>query len=166
MTSNLNKRCLPVLGLWLLAVFTVAPVLAHDPGKERRQVLPFNQSTWSSMMQSGSKPAAYLFTTTYCSVCPQVFAELRAASRTMRPIPALHVVMIDAQGDEALRHAGHFPGLTRLYAFDGFEPAIREAVDPAWPNVTPYVVLVNVRGQVQRTLGSPNPAMLRRWVMP
>ena len=68
--------------------------------------------------------------------------------------------------DEALRHAGHFPGLTRLYAFDGFEPAIREAVDPAWPNVTPYVVLVNVRGQVQRTLGSPNADMLRRWVMP
>lgn len=166
MTSNLKKQCVFALGFWLLAMFTVAPVRAHDPGKERRAVLPFNQSTWSSLMQSGSKPAAYLFTTTYCSVCPQVFAELRAASRTMRPIPALHVVMIDARGDEALRHASHFPGLTRLYAFDGFEPAIREAVDPAWPNVTPYVVLVNVRGQVQRTIGSPNADMLRRWIMP
>jgi hypothetical protein len=51
-----------------------------------------------------------------------------------------------------------------MYAFDGFEPAIRQAVDPNWPNVTPYVVLVDIKGQSQRVIGPPSAEMLSRWL--
>jgi hypothetical protein len=163
MTFKLNKPCVLACWLALMVIFSCGASHAHDPGDQRMPVLPFSQDTWARLQQSGPRPAAYLFTTTYCAVCPQVFAELRSVSRSMRPMPALYVVMIDAQGDEARRHAGHFRGLTRLYAFDGFEPAIREAVDPTWHNITPYVVLINARGQVERTLGSPGADMLRHW---
>ena len=56
--------------------------------------------------------------------------------------------------------------MTRMYAFDGFEPAIRQAVDPTWPNVTPYVVLLDAKGRTQRVIGPPNAAALKRWLSP
>jgi len=72
--------------------------------------------------------------------------------------------MMDVAGPQALRHASHFKGMTQMYAFDGFEPALRQTVDPAWPNVTPYVVLIGRNGVVQRSIGPPEPAMLKAWL--
>lgn len=124
----------------------------------------FDETTWATLMRSGPRPAAYLFTTSYCSTCPEAFATLQAAVRSKGRQVEMVAVMMDVSGDQALRHAAHFAGLTQMYAFDGFEPAIRHSVDPKWPNVTPYVVLVNQHGKVGRFLGAPNAAVIRAWL--
>jgi hypothetical protein len=71
---------------------------------------------------------------------------------------------MDVGGNQALRHAVHFQGLTQMYAFDGFEAAIRQSVDPHWPNVTPYVVLIDKKGRLQKFIGPPTPKALRAWL--
>ena len=124
----------------------------------------FHEKSWSQLLKDGPRPAAYLFTTTYCSTCPAAFEVLHQAVKEKgRPVP-LMAVMMDANGAKALRHASHFKGMTKMYAFEGFEPEIRQSVDPAWPNVTPYVVMIDAKGNVQKIIGPPPPEMLKRWL--
>ena len=137
---------------------------AQQAAPAGRSTLPFDEKTWAHLLQHGPRPAAYLFTTSYCSTCPAAFAVLHKAVQHRNEKPELNAVMMDVTGPQALRHAAHFKGMTRMYAFDGFESAIRQAVDPAWPNVTPYVVLVDKKGQTQRVIGPPTSAMLKRWL--
>jgi len=80
-----------------------------------------------------------------------------------KPVPTAAILM-DVQGERALAHAHHYAGVTKIYAFDGFEPAIRQAVDPSWRNITPYVVLVARNGTLQRVTGQPNAAQLKAWL--
>jgi hypothetical protein len=124
----------------------------------------FDETTWPRLIKSGPRPAAYLFTTSYCSTCPAAFEVIHAATLRSKRKPELAAVMMDVEGDAALRHATHFQGLTRLYTFDGHEPAIRRVVDPAWPNITPYVVLIDRQGRVQRGIGPPSANALRAWL--
>ena len=161
-----------VLGLSASAAWAQAHHHAHPQAQgtaaapAQRPVLPFDETSWAHALQHGPRPAAYLFTTSYCSTCPAAFAVLHDAVKNRAAKPSLNAVMMDVSGPQALRHARHFKGMTQMYAFDGFEPAIRQAVDPNWPNVTPYVVLVDARGQTQRTIGPPTPAMIKRWLSP
>ena len=162
--------CTAVLGLSVSAAWAQAHPHAHSQGHAKasaqRTVLPVDEKTWAHALQHGPRPAAYLFTTSYCSTCPAAFAVLHKAVQQRKDKPELNAVMMDVAGPQALRHASHFKGMTQMYAFDGFEPAIRQAVDPAWPNVTPYVVLVDAKGQTQRVIGPPTPVMLKRWLVP
>jgi hypothetical protein len=136
----------------------------HKAGATARSVLPFDEKTWAQLLAQGPRPAAYLFTTSYCSTCPAAFAVLHDAVKNRANPPPLNAVMMDVTGPQALRHASHLKGLSRMYAFDGFEPVIRQAVDPNWPNVTPYVVLVDSQGQTQRVIGPPSSEMLSKWL--
>ena len=162
--------CSAALGLSASAVWAQAHQHAHPQSQSKastpRTVLPFDEKTWAHALQHGPRPAAYLFTTSYCSTCPAAFAVLHKAVQQRKDKPELNAVMMDVAGPQALRHASHFKGMTQMYAFDGFEPAIRQAVDPAWPNVTPYVVLVDAKGQTQRVIGPPTPVMLKHWLAP
>lgn len=166
--STVLALCASALGLSSSAVLAQAHqhthALGHPTTAAQRTVLPFDETTWAHALQHGPRPAAYLFTTSYCSTCPAAFAVLHKAVQQRKDKPELNAVMMDVAGPQALRHATHFKGMTKMYAFDGFEPAIRQAVDPAWPNVTPYVVLVDAKGQTQRVIGPPPPAMLQRWL--
>lgn len=158
--------------LWLCLLFNGALVGVWAQATEPQaaaaiaitEVSDFDETTWARLLQSGPRPAAYLFTTSYCSTCPQAFAQLKLAVEQRHIRIPLVAVMMDVGGTQALRHALHFQGLTRMYAFDGFEPAIRQSVDPAWPNVTPYVVLIDKKGRVQRSIGPPAPRALRAWL--
>jgi hypothetical protein len=162
--------CTAVLGLSASAAWAQAHHHAHPQGQSKastlRTVLPFDEKTWTHALHHGPRPAAYLFTTSYCSTCPAAFAVLHKGVQQRKDKPELNAVMMDVSGPQALRHASHFKGMTLMYAFDGFEPAIRQAVDPAWPNVTPYVVLVDSKGQTQRVIGPPSAEMLKRWLSP
>ena len=162
--------CSAALGLSASAVWAQAHPHTHPHGEakapSKRTVLPFDEKTWVHALQHGPRPAAYLFTTSYCSTCPAAFAVLHKAVQQRKDKPELNAVMMDVAGPQALRHASHFKGMTQMYAFDGFEPAIRQAIDPAWPNVTPYVVLVDAKGHTQRVIGPPTPVMLKRWLAP
>ena len=162
--------CSAAVGLGASAVWAQTHQHPHPHHEAKvstpRTVLPFDEKTWVHALQHGPRPAAYLFTTSYCSTCPAAFAVLHKAMQKRKDKPELNAVMMDVAGPQALRHASHFKGMTQMYAFDGFEPAIRQAVDPAWPNVTPYVVLVDAKGQTQRVIGPPTPVMLKRWLAP
>jgi hypothetical protein len=162
-----------VICAWLLGAQAVAAQPSNEPlhqGKHltahavKPEVQSFDETTWAHLLRHGPRPAAYLFTTSYCSTCPAAFAVLQAAVKNRSVKPELTAVMMDVSGPLAWRHARHFKGMTRMYAFDGFEPAIRQSVDPAWPNVTPYVVMVDLQGQTQRVIGPPSPEMLKRWL--
>jgi hypothetical protein len=124
----------------------------------------FDETTWAGLLQNGPRPAAYVFTTTYCSTCPDAFDQLQAFIAASRQKVELVAVVMDVQGPRALAHLRHCAGATQLYAFEGFAPAIRQSVDPKWPEVTPYVVLLGRHGSVQRSIGPPEAAMLKRWL--
>ena len=128
------------------------------------QISDFDESTWAQLLKSSPRPAAYLFTTSYCSSCPDAFEQLHKAVLHKAPAMPLTVVMMDVSGAQALRHALHFQGLTQMYAFDGYAPAIRYSVDPAWPDVTPYIVLIDKQGHLQRSIGAPSAKALRAWL--
>lgn len=154
-----------VLSAW------VRPLVAQ-PGRQPHAaphpaphaVLDFDDTTWAHLLAKGPRPAAYLFTTTYCPNCPDAFDKIMAfVTQARRPVE-LAVVVMDAQGKGALVHAHHYKGASRLYAFDGFEPAIRQSVDPKWPKVTPYIVLLGRDGSVQRSIGAPEEPMLKKWL--
>lgn len=141
-----------------------ALALAEPARKASRTVLDFDAATWARLLRQGPRPAAYVFTTSYCSTCPQAFEQLQAAIAGARQPVELAAVLMDVQGPQALAHARYYVGATRIFAFDGFEPGIRQAVDPTWRNVTPYVVLMGRRGALQRCIGAPDAAMLKAWL--
>lgn len=127
-------------------------------------VLDFDAAVWSRLLREGPRPAAYVFTTTYCSTCPAVFELLHTYIAKQRRQAELAAVVMDVQGERARVHAHHYRGYTRLYAFNGFEPEIRYAVDPKWRNITPYVVLLDRQGREQRVIGPPDAARLKAWL--
>lgn len=141
-----------------------ALALVHKAQGAIKRVVPFDVATWARLLRQGPRPAAYVFTTSYCPSCPDAFAQLHAAVMAARQPVELAAVVMDVPGERALAHAHHYPGATRIYAFDGFEPEIRQTVDPAWRNVTPYVVLIGRRGTLQRSIGAPDAAMLKAWL--
>jgi hypothetical protein len=127
-------------------------------------VADFDATTWSQLLRSGARPAAYVFTNSFCATCPETFDVLnKSVVASGKPVP-LAAILMDVQGERALAHAHHYTGVTTIYAFDGFEPAIRQAVDPAWRNITPYVVLVDRKGKLQRVTGQPTAAQLKAWL--
>lgn len=142
------------------------PVLAQPAGRQRalHSIVDFDEATWARLVEKGPRPAAYVFTASYCPNCPDAFEKLRAFVTQARGPVELGVVLMDVEGAKALAHARHYAGATRLYAFHGFEPAIRQSVDPKWPNVTPYIVLLGRDGSVQRSIGAPEEAVLRKWL--
>lgn len=150
---------LPLLGL---ARAATAQAMASNAGGGA--VLDFDEATWARLLQSGPRPAAYVFTTTYCSTCPDAFDRLHAFIKASRRQVELAAVVMDVPSERVMAHAHHYAGASRFYAFDGFAPAIRQSVDPKWPNVTPYVVLLGRQGAVQRCIGAPEPTMLKQWL--
>lgn len=177
MTSNSETVVGPVAAAKVgrrSAVFATLAALFYMPNRALalinhaqaaiKSVVPFEVDTWAQLLGKGPRPAAYVFTTTYCPTCPAAFEQLHAAVLAARQPVELAAVVMDVQGERALAHAHHYKGATRIYAFDGFEPEIRQAVDPAWRNVTPYVVLIGRHGTVQRCIGPPEAAMLNKWL--
>jgi hypothetical protein len=142
----------------------VTHALEAKPRPAINTVLKFDTHTWADLLRHGPRPAAYVFTTTYCSTCAEVFELLHSTIVAARKPVALAAVVMDESGEGALKHAHHYQGITRIYAFDGFEPEIRQTVDPKWRNITPYVVLVGRDGALRRSIGAPQPAMLKAWL--
>lgn len=153
---------------WLLGTVLGLCLGAAQAATERSSEvpvpLPWTEATWREQLKSGPRPAAYLFTTSYCSTCPDAFETLAKYSQSREPKVALIPVMMDVGGVKAQRHAQFFTGLTALYAFDGFEPTIRQTIDPKWPNVTPYIVLVDRHGKLQHSIGPPDAKALKVWL--
>ncbi|MBI2751297.1 MAG: hypothetical protein HYX43_18690 [Burkholderiales bacterium] len=169
MTSLGKFRRRALLGLSLLAAGGYMPnglaALDHSAHAAIKTVADFDAGTWKQLLAKGSRPAAYVFTNSFCATCPEVFDVLsQAVQGSSQPIE-LAAILMDLRGERALAHAHHYVGVTSIYAFDGFEPAIRQAIDPKWRNITPYVVLVGRNGKQQRVTGQPTPAQLKAWLL-
>lgn len=162
----LTRRALLTAGaaLPMLVLANQPPARVSTHSDAIDSVADFDETTWADLLKSGPRPAAYVFTTSYCSTCPDAFDKLQAAVAASKQKVALVAVLMDVQGARALAHARHYTGATQLYAFDGFEPAIRQSIDPKWPNVTPYVVLLARNGTVQRSIGPPEAAQIKKWL--
>lgn len=162
----LSRRRLLTAALALPGIAASNQALAqhHHAQTAIKTVADFDAAVWQRLLREGPRPAAYVFTTTYCSTCPAVFELLHDTLRAAKARAELAAVVMDAQGERALVHAHHYRGVTRLYAFNGFEPEIRHAVDPKWRNVTPYVVLLDRQGRDQRVIGPPDAARLKAWL--
>ena len=165
-TSNFLKRALLAAALLLPSLYMPngAVALAQHAHSAITTVADFDATTWTKLLRSGPRPAAYVFTNSFCATCPEAFEALqKTVVASGKPVP-LAAILMDVQGERALAHAHHYAGVSKIYAFDGFEPAIRQAVDPAWRNITPYVVLVARNGKLQRVTGQPTAAQLKAWL--
>ena len=154
--------------LIVISLITSASVSAkedtHSHHQSSQLVEPFDEKTWPLILSNGPQPAAYLFTTSYCSTCPAAFKSIALAAQKSKTKPQVAVVMMDVEGEQAMRHAHHFKGLNKLYAFDGYEPSIRHAIDPTWQNITPYIVLIDQHGVVSKSIGAPSAKALQAWL--
>jgi len=160
------------LGIW--ALYCLLPIafawagIVHAadgvPAVSDISVHDFDAETWQQLLKSGPRPAAYMFTTSYCSTCVEAFSSLRNSKQLKGRKVEFGLVMMDVDGVAAQRHASQFAGVNHLFAFSGFEAAIRYAIDPHWPNVTPYVVLIDAAGKAEHAIGPPPPDMVRRWL--
>jgi hypothetical protein len=137
-SSKLTRRSLLLAAGVPLVSWSNQPLAPVAPAQAAiKKVADFNEETWAELLKHGPRPAAYVFTTTYCSTCPDAFEKLKVFITASQKKVELVAVVMDVPAERALVHARHFVGATQLYAFDGFEPAIRQSVDPKWPNVTP-----------------------------
>ena len=164
--SKLARRALVAAALLFPSLYVPngALALAQHAHSAITTVADFDATTWTQLLKSGPRPAAYVFTNSFCATCPEAFDALqKSVVASGKPVP-LAAILMDVQGDRALAHAHHYAGVTQIYAFDGFEPAIRQAVDPAWRNITPYVVLVDRKGKLQRVTGQPSASQLKAWL--
>lgn len=168
MTSHFDSRRRT---LWAAALvlcnFPMQNGLAapEEPAHEAiNTVADFDAKTWQSLLSKGPRPAAYVFTNSFCSTCPETFDVLQQSVAAAGQPVELSAILMDVRGERALAHAHHYAGVTKIYAFDGFEPAIRQAVDPKWHNITPYVVLVGRNGKLQRITGQPDAKQLKAWL--
>jgi hypothetical protein len=166
-TFKVLLRSILAVALLLPGLYTQNGALARAESQHSAitTVADFDAATWTQLLKSGPRPAAYVFTNSFCATCPEAFDTLHHAVKAAgKPVP-LAAILMDVQGDRALAHAHHYSGVTTIYAFDGFEPAIRQVVDPKWRNITPYVVLVGRNGKQQRVTGQPTAAQLKAWLL-
>jgi hypothetical protein len=160
------RRILLAVALFLPGVFVPngSLALAQHARGAITTVADFDAATWTQLLRNGPRPAAYVFTNSFCATCPETFDVLnKSVMASGKPVP-MAAILMDVQGERALAHAHHYAGVTKIYAFDGFEPAIRQAVDPKWHNITPYVVMVGRTGKLQRVTGQPTTSQLKAWL--
>ncbi len=170
MTSHSKARrsaCLTLAAAAAALTFALNPslALARSNSVAITSIAPFDANTWTRLVEKGPRPAAYIFTATTCSTCPEVFEQLRSfVMDAHRPVELAAVVM-DVEGVRAVEHgARKYLGLTRLYGFHGDAAALRLSVDPKWSGAAPYIVLLGRNGSVQRSMGAPDAAMLKQWL--
>ncbi|QTN28359.1 hypothetical protein HZ993_00410 [Rhodoferax sp. AJA081-3] len=164
---DLFRRVLLAAALVLPSVYmpNAALALAEHKHSAITTVADFDASTWTKLLRSGPRPAAYVFTNSFCATCPEAFDALHQRVLASGKPVEMAAILMDVQGQRALAHAHHYAGVTKIYAFDGFEPAIRQAVDPTWRNITPYLVLVGKDGKLQRVTGQPDAKQLKAWLL-
>lgn len=148
----------------LVLVSNTALALEKPAQVAIKKVANFDANTWAPLLATGPRPAAYVFTNTFCPTCPEAFALLsKTIQASGKPVALVGVVM-DVPTNKALAYSRHYTGATQLYAFDGYEPEIRQTIDPTWRNITPYIVLIGRDGAVQRVTGLPDAAQRKAWL--
>jgi hypothetical protein len=142
-------------------VCIVADVVASPETVER-----FDASTWARMQKQLPRPAAVVFTATWCANCPAIIERLAQALRKRRLAPQVIAVVIDEANSEKLLSSPHYASALRLFAFDGDETRLRYGVDARWRGVTPYTALLGREDKVIFVAGTPSDEEIEAWLAP
>jgi hypothetical protein len=129
-----------------------------------RAVEPFDADTWARMQERLPRPAAVVFTATYCANCPAVigrYAEALGKRGLEREVVA---VVIDEASSETLLSSDHYRSASQLFAFEGDETRLRYGVDPRWRGVTPYTALLGKGDEVIFVAGMPSDEQIESWL--
>jgi hypothetical protein len=121
------------------------------------KVEAFGGDTWLALQRDASRPTIVVFATTDCVHCPSVIAKIESHRQSLKPKPALLVVVMDASpADSALLRDAHYKHADRLMAFDGEAQRLRYGVNPKWIGVTPYVAMLARSGAAPHfVMGAP-----------
>lgn len=163
--TDARRRALG-LNLGLSLGLGICMLLAAPPAQAGRQVEAFDAQAWAQLQAGLKGPALVVFSSTDCSHCPAVLAQLAAAPERKRlRAPLIAVVMDQAPGEDdgALLANTHYRPADRVFAFQGQGAALRYGVDPGWRGITPYIALLRPGRAVQWVLGPPRAEDLARW---
>jgi hypothetical protein len=157
------RRALALLSLSVAAASMPIPV-ATAAGAAPVAVEPFDGATWQALQAGMTKPAAVVFTATYCAVCPAALETMRRELRARRPDATLIAVVIDAApGDPALARHAHYRAADRVYAFAAPAAQVQHAVNPRWRGITPSVALLAPGARLAWSTGVPPVDALQAW---
>jgi thiol-disulfide isomerase/thioredoxin len=146
----------------IVAIAGVTIVATATPASPTH-VEPFDANTWAKLQEDLPRPAAVVFTATYCANCPEVLAQLERALHERGAKGEIVAVVIDEADAETLANNHHYTHATRLFVFDGNEAQLRFRVDPRWRGVTPYVALLSADA-IRFVAGPPKEQDLRQWL--
>ena len=155
--SHLLKRAAVMLPWACALAFSCA--VASPKTVER-----FDASTWARMQEQLPRPAAVVFTATYCANCPVLIGHLAETLRQRGLLQRVVAVVIDAADNEELLKSEHYESASQLFAFDGDEARLRYGIDPRWRGVTPYVALLGTQSKVLFVAGTPSKAQIDAWL--
>ena len=151
---------IPVL---LRTLFMCTTLCASSAAFADRPLESFGATTWSSLQKELPKPAAVVFTATYCASCPQVLKQLATTLHEKHLDAPVIAVVIDGADSEAL-DLEHYVLAQRIFVFDGDEMSLRYSVDPQWHGETPFVALLPRQGPPYWVTGMPSKKQLVRWL--
>jgi thiol-disulfide isomerase/thioredoxin len=144
-----------------IASCTIVAAAASAPPP---QVEPFDADTWTKLQKDLPRPAAVVFTATYCTNCPAVLAQLEGELKKRGATGEIVAVVIDEADAATLAENPHYAHATRLFVFDGNEAQLRYRVDPRWRGVTPYVALLSPDATTRFVAGPPKEQDLQQWL--
>jgi hypothetical protein len=147
------------VGAVLAACALTATAVAAPSNVER-----FDVVAWERLQKELPRPAAVVFTATYCVSCPAVLAQLSDALKGQGIKGDVIAVVIDEAEARELLKSEHYGRASRLFLFEGNEASLRYHVDPRWRGVTPYIALLPAEGKTILTAGAPSDAQLAAWL--
>ena len=77
-------------------------------------VADFDATTWTQLLKTGPRPAAYVFTNRFCATCPEAFDTLQKSVVASGKTVPLAAILMDVQGERALAHGMSLRGVLDL----------------------------------------------------
>jgi thiol-disulfide isomerase/thioredoxin len=161
-SAGARRRLLALATVFATALASTAGNAAPPARSSNPAPQPFGPESWPQLRDALPRPAAVVFTATWCPHCPAVASALAKVTRTRGA--TLVVVVVDGAERPDLHHDSTYRQADRLLFFAGNEAALRHAVDPRWRGTLPYVALLGADGSAPVFVaGMPSTDALARW---
>lgn len=144
------------IGQLLIGVLGLVPCLVWAAPK----VLVFDQSTWATWQQQKKRPHVLVFSRSDCAHCPAVLKQIALELKQRHLKAGLGVVLMDGiEVAQAIADEPYYKVVNQFYAASVDETKLRYAINPTWPGITPYVAIMDKRGQLHFVMGPPSKAL-------
>ena len=138
----MSKPCDPRRRGWLAAACALLLAAPLARAAAAPQVEAFDAQTWQREFTAPSRPTVVVFSTTDCTHCPRVLAQLADVTHQRGLRATLAAVVVDELAPEDADGRAHYRRADRLMVFDGPAAQLRHTVNPGWRGVTPYVAFL------------------------